>query len=238
MPDPESPETQTTDTAAPPADTAQPAGADAEQPTAPVTDAATAVADDDEDEPLVYPGFNWFVLRVASNKENSVRQTLLRKIKIEGFEHLVNRILVPTEKQKTIKAGKQRVIETKLYPGYVFVEMKLESDGRIPQDVFFLIKETTGVGDFIGTAGRPSPMSLPEVEKMVNAAKPAEEQPQVKMEFAAGDHVKIREGPFENMEGTIDETLPDQGKVRVIVTIFGRATPIELEYWLIEKAEE
>jgi len=232
MPDPESPETQTTDTAAPAA------GTDAEQPTAPVTDAATAVADDDEDEPLVYPGFNWFVLRVASNKENSVRQTLLRKIKIEGFEHLVNRILVPTEKQKTIKAGKQRVIETKLYPGYVFVEMKLESDGRIPQDVFFLIKETTGVGDFIGTAGRPSPMSLPEVEKMVNAAKPAEEQPQVKMEFAAGDHVKIREGPFENMEGTIDETLPDQGKVRVIVTIFGRATPIELEYWLIEKAEE
>lgn len=191
-----------------------------------------------EDEPMVTPGMNWFVLRVASNKEDSVRETLLRKLKIEDFTHLVNRILVPTEKEKTIKGGKQKIVEKKLYPGYVFVEMKLEDDGRIPQDVFFLIKETTGVGDFIGTAGRPSPMTVPEIEKMLIASKPAEEQPQVKMEFEKGDHVKIREGPFESMEGTIDETLPDQGKVRVIVTIFGRATPIELEYWLVERAEE
>ncbi|QDU32569.1 hypothetical protein KS4_06010 [Poriferisphaera corsica] len=191
-----------------------------------------------EDEPMVYPGMNWFVLRVASNKEDYVRQTLLSKLKIEGFVHLVNRILVPTEKEKTIKAGKQKIIEKKLYPGYVFVEMRLENDGRIPQDVFFLIKETTGVGDFIGTAGRPSPMSIPEIEKMQAASKPAEEQPTVKMEFSPGDHVKITGGPFENMEATVDELLPDQGKVRVVVTIFGRATPVELEYWLIEKFEE
>lgn len=190
------------------------------------------------DEPMITPGMNWFVLRVASNKEGSVRETLLRKIKIEGLTHLVNRILVPTEKQKTIKGGKQRILEKKLYPGYVFVEMRLEDDGRIPQDVFFLIKETTGVGDFIGTAGRPSPMSLPEIEKMLAASKPAEEQPQVRMEFQKGDHIKIKEGPFENMEGNVDELLPDQGKVRVIVTIFGRATPIELEYWLIERFDE
>ncbi|MEM9883566.1 MAG: transcription termination/antitermination protein NusG [Planctomycetota bacterium] len=199
----------------------------------------------DEDDLLVLPGMNWFVLRVASNKESSVRKTLLRKIKIEGYDgedeakpHLVNRILVPTEKTKTIKAGKQKIVETKLYPGYVFVEMKLEDDGRIPQDIFFLIKETTGVGDFIGTAGRPSPMSIPEIEKMLLASKPAEEQPQVKMEFQPGDPVKITSGPFENMEGTVDELLPDQGKVKVIVMIFGRATPVELEYWIIEKAEE
>ncbi len=206
--------------------------------TQPQVEAAETDPMTEEDEPLVYPGMNWFVLRVASNKEDSVRQTLLRKIKIEGFEHYVNRILVPTEKEKTIKAGKQKIVEKKLYPGYVFVEMKLEDDGRIPQDVFFLIKETTGVGDFIGTAGRPSPMSIPEIEKMLMASKPAEEQPEVKMEFQKGDHVKINDGPFENMEGTIDELLPDQGKVRVIVTIFGRATPVELEYWLVEKFEE
>jgi len=190
------------------------------------------------DEPMITPGMNWFVLRVASNKEDSVRETLLRKIKIENFTHLVNRILVPTEKTKQIKAGKQKIVEKKLYPGYVFVEMKLEEDGRIPQDVFFLIKETTGVGDFIGTAGRPSPMTIPEIEKMLAASKPADEAPQVKMEFQKGDHIKIKEGPFENMEGTVDELLPDQGKVRVIVTIFGRATPIELEYWLIERVDE
>ena len=191
-----------------------------------------------EEEPLVTEGMNWFVLRVASNKEDSVRQTLLRKIKIEGFTELVNRILVPTEKTKTIKAGKQRITLKKLYPGYVFVEMRLEDDGRIPQDVFFLIKETTGVGDFIGTAGRPSPMSVPEIEKMLAASKEPEEAPTVKMEFQPGDNIKIKEGPFENMEGTVDELLPAQGKVRVIVTIFGRATPIELEYWLLEKVDE
>jgi transcriptional antiterminator NusG len=189
------------------------------------------------DEPIVTPGMNWFVLRVASNKEDSVRETLLRKIKIEGFTHLVNRILVPTEKTKTIKAGKQKITLKKLYPGYVFVEMKLEEDGRIPQDIFFLIKETTGVGDFIGTAGRPSPMSIPEIEKMLQASKPADESPTFKMDFQKGDHIKIKEGPFVNMEGNVDELLPDQGKVRVIVTIFGRATPIELEYWLIERAD-
>ncbi len=190
------------------------------------------------EEPLVTPGMNWFVLRVASNKEDYVRETLLRKIKIEGFEHLVSRILVPTEKQKTIKAGKQKITLKKLYPGYVFVEMKLENDGRIPQDIFFLIKETTGVGDFIGTAGRPSPMPLHEVEKMQAASKlPDEEPATLKMEFQKGDHIKIKEGPFENMEGTVDEILL-QGKVRVIVTIFGRATPLELEYWLIEKFDE
>jgi len=209
---------------------------------------ANAVTDPNsvpEEEPLVTAGMDWFVLRVASNKEDSVRRTLLRKIKIEGFDGtheekpmLVNRILVPTEKEKVIKGGKHKIVQTKLYPGYVFVEMRLEDDGRIPQDVFFLIKETTGVGDFIGTAGRPSPMTLPEVEKMINAAKPPEEQPEVKMEFQKGDHVKITGGPFENMEGTVDLTLPDQGKVRVIVMIFGRATPVELEYWLITRADE
>ena len=218
---------------------------DASSPPPPLTPDVPVTEDQvGEDELLVLPGMNWFVLRVASNKENYVKNTLLRKIKIEGYDgednakpHLVNRILVPTEKTKTIKAGKQRVVETKLYPGYVFVEMRLEEDGRIPQDIFFLIKETTGVGDFIGTAGRPSPMSIPEIEKMLIASKPPEEQPQVKMEYEPGDHVKIREGPFENMDGTIDELLPDQGKVRVIVTIFGRATPVELEYWLIERVE-
>src|SRR5262245_64213022 len=101
---------------------------------------------------------NWFTLRVASNKESSVRDTLLRKVQIEGMTHLVGRILVPTEKTKTIKNGKTKISETKLYPGYVFVEMMLEPDGRIPQDVFFLIKETSGVGDFVGTAGRPTAM--------------------------------------------------------------------------------
>ena len=119
----------------------------------------------DDGEKMVEDGMNWFVLRVASNKENYVRDTLLRKIQIEGLTHLVSRILVPTEKTKTIKGGRQRITETKLYPGYVFVEMALEEDGRIPQDVFFLIKETPGVGDFVGATGRPTPLKEHEIEK-------------------------------------------------------------------------
>jgi transcriptional antiterminator NusG len=190
------------------------------------------------DEPLRRGGMNWFVLRVASNKESSVRETLLRKVQIENMTHLVGRILVPTEKIKTVKGGKQKITESKLYPGYVFVEMKLEDDGRIPQDVFFLIKETTGVGDFVGTAGRPTPMKDHEIEKMLLDSKKPEELPTVKMVFEKGEHVRIKEGPFQNYEGTVDELLPDKGLVRVLVTIFGRQAPIELEEWQIGKADE
>ena len=189
-----------------------------------------------KDMPMFREGMNWFVLRVASNKENYVRETLMRKVQIETMEHLVGRIMVPTTKTKTLKGNKQVIVETKLYPGYVFVEMKLEPDGRIPQDVFFLIKETTGVGDFVGTAGRPTPMKVHEVEKMLFDSRKPEETPIVKMEFTPGDHVTIKDGPFENYEGTVDEVLPDKGKVRVLVTIFGRQAPVELQYWQIQKA--
>ncbi len=192
----------------------------------------------DDGEPIVHEGMNWFVLRVASNKESYVRDTLMRKIQIEGMDHLVKRILVPTEKTKTIKGGRQRITETKLYPGYVFVEMRLEDDGRIPQDVFFLIKETTGVGDFVGATGRPTPLALHEIEKMLQDSRKPEELPTVRMVYQKGDAVTIREGPFENYEGSVDELLPEKGLVRVLVTIFGRQAPIELEEWQIAKAGE
>ena len=189
------------------------------------------------DEQIRQDGMNWFVLRVASNKERSVRETLLRKVQIEGMVHLVGRILVPTEKTKTVKAGKQRITETMLYPGYVFVVMRLEPDGRIPQDVFFLIKETTGVGDFVGTAGRPTAMKDHEIEKMLKDSRKPEDEPSVKLVFSKGEHVVIKEGPFQSYEGTVDEVLPDKGLVRVLVTIFGRQAPIEIEEWQIGKSE-
>jgi transcription termination/antitermination protein NusG len=192
----------------------------------------------DDPEEVCREGMNWFVLRVASNKESSVRETLLRKIQIEKMDHLVGRILVPTEKTKTIKGGKQRITETKLYPGYVFVEMRLEDDGRIPQDVFFLIKETTGVGDFVGTAGRPTPLRPEEIEKMLLDSRRPEEEPEIQLYFARGEHVTIKEGPFQGYEGSVDELFPEKGLVRVLVTIFGRQAPIELEEWQIAKAED
>lgn len=190
------------------------------------------------DEPIYRDGMNWFVLRVASNKESSVQSTLLRKVQIGNMTHLIGRILVPTEKTKTVKGGKQRITETKLYPGYVFVEMKLEDDGRIPQDVFFLVKETTGVGDFIGTAGRPTPMAGHEIEKMLLDSRKPEEEPVIKLTFEKGEHVQIKGGPFEGYEGSVDELVPEKGLVRVLVTIFGRQAPIELEEWQIAKIDE
>lgn len=183
---------------------------------------------------------NWYVLRVASNREDQVRDALERKVKIENLGDLIGRIIVPTERIKRVKQGQQKVAERKLYPGYVFVEMELNNDGTIPERAYYLFKDTQGVGDFIGQRNKPSPMGVDEVSKMLQDVEKAESQSgsaAVKVEFKKGDAIKIKEGPFENFEGTVDEIFPDKGVVRVIVTIFGRATPLELEYWQLEKVE-
>lgn len=176
----------------------------------------------------------WFVLRVASNKEEQVRETLARKLQIEAVSR-VGRVLVPTEQVKRIRAGKQRVHKRKLYPGYVFMEMELTDDGKVPEAAWYIIKETMGAGDFIGTEGVPTPMRDTDVAKMLKEAEKPEDTPNIKMEFEKGDLVKIREGAFENFEGVVDYIDGERGVVRVIVTIFGRSTPLDIEYWQIEK---
>lgn len=181
------------------------------------------------------PGMLWYVLKVLANQEDRVRDALERKVKIEKIEHRVGRVLVPTQKEKRMRGGNARVYHRKLYPGYVFVEMGTEPDGSIPEDVWFVIKETSGVGDFIGSGGKPSPMKPVDVEKMLQASVKQDDQPTLSnLNFKVGDKVKVREGPFENFEGLVDEINAQKGMVRVIVTIFGRATPIEIEYWQIE----
>ncbi len=176
----------------------------------------------------------WFVLRVASNKEEQVRSALERKMQVEGVSN-VGRILVPTEQVKRIRSGKQRVHKRKLYPGYVFMELELTEDGRVPEDAWYVIKDTMGVGDFIGTEGIPTPMRDTDVAKMLKEAEKPHETPDIKVEFQKGDMVKIREGAFENFEGVVDYIDAERGVVRVIVTIFGRSTPLDIEYWQIEK---
>lgn len=176
----------------------------------------------------------WYVLRVASNKEEQVREKLARKMEVEGVQS-VGRIIVPVEQIKRIRAGKQRVVKRKLYPGYVFMEMEPKEDGRIPDDAWFIIKETMGVGDFIGTEGIPTPMRDTDVAKMLKEVEKPEDTPNIKVEFEQGDVVKIRDGAFENFEGTVDSIDAERGVVRVIVTIFGRSTPLDIEYWQIEK---
>src|SRR5216110_720237 len=118
----------------------------------------------------------FFVLRVASNKEDRVKDALQRKVKIEGVENIVGRILVPTERVRSMKQGVRKESDRKLYPGYVFIELELDQNGMIPEKVWFTIKETEGVGDFIGSNGKPTPMSVKDQAKMVEEAeKPADE---------------------------------------------------------------
>jgi transcriptional antiterminator NusG len=177
----------------------------------------------------------FFVLRVASNKEDQVREKLSRKVKIEGLETHVGRILVPTERVRSMKGGVRRESDRKLYPGYVFIELELDKDGRIPDKVWFMIKETEGVGDFIGSNGKPTPMSPKDQAKMLEEAERPDEGPSLKTEYKKGDKIKVMNGAFQNFEGEVDEIIPDKGTVRIITTIFGRPTPLELEYWQIEK---
>jgi transcriptional antiterminator NusG len=178
---------------------------------------------------------NFFVLRVASNKEDQVREKLARKVKIEGLEDKVGRILVPTERVRSMKGGVRKESDRKLYPGYVFVELELDKDGRIPDKAWFTIKETEGVGDFIGSNGKPTPMSPKDKSKMLEEAERPEEAPGLRTEYQKGDKIKVTNGAFINFEGNVDEIIPDKGMVRIITTIFGRPTPLELEYWQIEK---
>ena len=176
-----------------------------------------------------------FTLRVASNKEDQVREKLARKVKIEALEEFVGRILVPSERVRSMKGGVRKEADRKKYPGYVFIELNLDKDGRIPDKVWFMIKETEGVGDFIGSNGKPTAMSPKDQSKMIEEAEKPESEIASNIEFKKGEKVRVTNGPFMNFEGDVDEVIPDKGTVRIIATIFGRATPLELEYWQIEK---
>ena len=181
------------------------------------------------------PTMLWYVLRVASNREEQVRDAMLQKVQIDHIESEVGRIVVPTEKVKRVRGTQHRVYERKLYPGYIFIEMALAEDGNVPEKAWFLIKETTGVGDFIGTEGKPSHMSDTEVAKMLGQIEDTEDAPTIQMEFKKDDHIKIKGGAFEGYEGNVDAIDNEKGTVRVIVTIFGRETPLDIEYWQLEK---
>lgn len=201
-----------------------------------VKQATSAAPEAPEAEPMTREGMHWYVLRVASNKEGQVQIALDRKVKIEGLESQIGRILVPTVKEKRMKAGQARVFERKLYPGYVFVEMATEQDGSVPEDIWFMIKETTGVGDFIGSDGKPIKMGDHDVAAMLDVALKSEEDVGLSgLDLHKGDLAKVTEGSFENFEGVVDSVDEHRGMVTVLLTIFGRSTPVEVEYWQLEK---
>jgi len=178
---------------------------------------------------------NWYVLRVQSGKELQVREGLERRVKMAGMAEEIGRVLVPSERVTEIRGGEKRVRERKTYPGYIFVEIESNDKGDIPEGAWFLIRETPGIGDFLGAGMLPTPMSKRDADRLLGDVLQKEEAPRVKMPFAEGEAVRIKEGPFENFDGTVEQISAAKGLVRVIVTIFGRPTPVELEYWQVEK---
>ncbi|MEX2286211.1 MAG: transcription termination/antitermination protein NusG [Planctomycetaceae bacterium] len=173
----------------------------------------------------------WFVLKVQSNREKSIRSSLIRRIKREGLEDFFGDVIIPTEKVvEKSKGGKKRVTERKLYPGYIMIHMVLNDE------TWYLVRDTGGVGDFTGAAGKPIPMQEEEIKRMLGLEETKEAEPaKIKIDLAPGDIVKIKEGSFESFEGAIDAIDEEHGKITVLVEIFGRSVPTELEYWQVEK---
>jgi transcription termination/antitermination protein NusG len=172
---------------------------------------------------------DWYILKVQSNREESIREGLLRRVAIAGLDHYFGDVIVPVERVTEFKGGKKKVIKRKLYPGYLVVHMEINDD------TWFLVRETPGIGDFTGAAGRPSPMLPHEVAKIVSKAEEkSEKAPKLKISFKEGDRVKIKDGTFENFEGEVDSIDQTNGQVTVMINIFGRSTPVTLEYWQIE----
>ncbi len=186
-------------------------------------------ASSDDDEPA--PELVWYVLKVQSSREDTIRDALQRRVKIQGLERYFGQIVVPTEKITEIRNNKKRIVERKTYPGYIMIQMELN------EKTWFTVRETPGVGDFVGAHGTPTKMTEGEVNQMLNQEeeKTTAETPKVRIDVERGDRVKIKDGPFENFEGTVEEVIEGRGLVKVMLIIFNRPTPVDLEYWQLER---
>jgi transcriptional antiterminator NusG len=177
--------------------------------------------------------FDWFILKVQVNREDSIKDALWRNVKREGLERYFKEIIVPTDDVvEFTKTGKRRVVKKKLYPGYILVNM------AVTDESWFMVRETPGIGDFTGSAGKPTPMEQRDVERILKSSKalPEEEGAGVKtaIPFKPGDRVRVKEGYFQNFEGDVSEIDQAHGRVKVMINIFGRPTPVEIDHWQIE----
>ena len=184
--------------------------------------------------PEVPDNKKWYVVKVQSNREDSIKDAIERRIKIEGLQESFGQILIPTEKYTEVNRNNKRVTkERKLFPGYIMVNLEFN------EHMLYLFRETSGVGDFVGGGLNkpPQPMTQKEVDRMLKKqghdVAPTEE----KSRFNKGDKVKVKDGTFAGMEGEVKEVLEAKGALRVALTIFGREVPVELEYWQVDYAD-
>jgi transcription termination/antitermination protein NusG len=176
------------------------------------------------------PDLRWYVVHAYSGMEKAVERNILERINRAGMQSKFGRILVPMEEVVEIKNGQKKTTERKFFPGYVLVEMVMDDD------TWHLVKHTNKVTGFVGGGKtRPSPISEAEVLKIVSQMQEGTEKPRHKVEFVVGEFVRVKEGPFADFNGSVEEVNYDKSKVRVAVTIFGRSTPVELEFSQVEK---
>lgn len=207
------------------------------------TEAEEAEADDEEAAEAEYDDevgqeaeadsdeikMDWYILKVQSNREKSITAALKRKIAVEGLEDYFGEVVVPVEKVTEFKGGKKKVVNRKLYPGYIVVHM------HINDDTWFAVRETSGIGDFTGSGGKPTPMLPSEVARIIQTEEEeTEDAPKLNISFKIGDRVKVNDGNFESFEGEVNAIDEHSGRITVMINIFGRSTPVELEYWQVE----
>ena len=170
---------------------------------------------------------DWFVIHTYSGYENKVKANLEKRVDSMNMGDKIFRVLVPVEDEIQISGGKQKITKKKVYPGYVLVEMVMTDDS------WYVVRNTPGVTGFVGTGSKPIPLQEDEVHKILQYMGLEERKPRI--DFDIGESVRVISGPFENFIGTINEIYPDKGKVRVMVSMFGRETPVELEYTQVTK---
>lgn len=172
----------------------------------------------------------WYTVKVQPEREEKIKNLMLEQIKSKGLGGDIREILIPTETVQEIRGGRKRVVEQKTYPGYLFVEMDLTDA------VWYLITETNGVSGFVSANPRePVPLPDDEINRILHSIEMQKEKPKPKIEFEPGQGVRIKEGPFENYEGVVEEVYPEKGVLKVNVHIFGRSTPVELEFYQVER---
>jgi transcriptional antiterminator NusG len=171
----------------------------------------------------------WFVLHTQTGSEEKVKLSIENRVSASGLKDLIGDIIIPTEQVSEIRGGKKNISRRKFFPGYILINMDLTEKS------WYLIKTTPGITGFIGAGRRPTPLSETEVENILERTRQTEVKPSPKVIFDVGEAVRIIEGPFTNFNGTIEGVFPERGKLKVGVSIFGRVTPVELEYWQVEK---
>ena len=195
-----------------------------------MTDVAETTAAESSATSPVNPDLRWYVVHAYSGMEKAVERNILERIARADMQSKFGRILVPMEEVVEVKNGQKKTTERKFFPGYVLVEMVMDDD------TWHLIKHTNKVTGFVGGAkNRPAPISEAEVLKIVNQMREGTDKPRHKVEFVVGEFVRVKEGPFTDFNGSVEDVNYEKSKVRVSVTIFGRSTPVELEFSQIEK---